>query len=272
MKDILIYLTFIVGLFVFIGCEKEEFSLNSNENNAIDIHVSSNNATNICVPGYSSNAFDSIGILHNYWVGYIESLCYPDDSIQRVIYVTDSVLLGEFGQSFSSCLWDLDDIEDFKDEFETDSLTSYFNGLNISSLEKSHILDFRDILITYDGTNVCDIIDDIKDYEDDIMSSYSSSQIVYSLIGATIARHSIYYWDQSANSINSGYNLEVRANWKWLKYTLMGLADVAGGIGGGLAGSTFGPWGTFAGSVTGGVSASNGMAKLWDAFGGEKSS
>ena len=113
VKDILIYLTFIVGLFVFIGCEKEEFSLNSNENNAIDIHVSSNNATNICVPGYSSNAFDSIGILHNYWVGYIESLCYPDDSIQRVIYVTDSVLLGEFGQSFSSCLWDLDDIEDF---------------------------------------------------------------------------------------------------------------------------------------------------------------
>jgi len=142
MKDILIYLTFIVGLFVFIGCEKEEFSLNSNENNAIDIHVSSNNATNICVPGYSSNAFDSIGILHNYWVGYIESLCYPDDSIQRVIYVTDSVLLGEFGQSFSSCLWDLDDIEDFKDEFDISQIqqtTFLIKGSRGMALER--ILD-----------------------------------------------------------------------------------------------------------------------------------
>lgn len=114
-------------------------------------------------------------------------------------------------------------------------------------------------MLTYDGTNLCDVIADIKSFENNLLTLHNSEDIEIVLIASSVGRYSLAYWH---SRLDDGNGQKTTSFWK--KF-FIGACDAIGAAGGALAGSAT-VVGGIAGGVAGGLAASNGAATLWNHF------
>jgi hypothetical protein len=229
--------------------------------------IETNNFSN-CDPLNNNNIYDSIGILHNILLLNIENNCSAEDSLFRVVEVADSILLDYFGSDISYLLSDsfnyIQNTQFIIDEIDNDKLVDWIDNLDVTNQQKENLQDLYAILFNYDATNLCEIIDDIKQYEADLLNTYTSSSVKIELFSASTARHSLYYWD-ARFQLESEFRTKAEQRAFWRKF-FIAVCDVAGCTAGAIAGSATVVL-AVASSIVAGVSTSVGAGKLWDSFG-----
>lgn len=255
---------FLVG-FLLQSCLKTTTTVQLEEINNSDDYVTHSFS---CQPDNSFNVYDSTGYLHNYLIEQIENNCSSSDTDERVMEVADSILLGYFGTNVSSMLSSNVDYFEFAsqivDEIDNDKLVDWVDSLDITAQQKINLKDLNSILFNYDATNLCDIINDIKQYEADLLSSSTSSELQFELITASIARYSLFYWDDRFQT-QSSFGLEASTRGFWKKF-FVGVVDAAGAYGGGAMAGLPTVVGAIAGGIVGGTVSSVAAGRLWDIF------
>lgn len=113
-------------------------------------------------------------------------------------------------------------------------------------------------MFKYDTRNLCDIIDEIRHFESNLLKNNKPEETDNVLITSSMGRYSLAYW----NDRYEQGDITLKAFWK--KF-FTDVADAIGAAGGAVAGSAT-VVGGIAGGVVGGISASTGFAKVWDIF------
>lgn len=214
----------------------------------------SNNSVNTrnenCNPDFDNNIVDSIGKMHNLLVNSIESLCDSTSSQSYIMDVMESEITDSFGSSYVQYIQDFQSTQVVLNYIDHDSISYYLSTLNITNFEKQQILNLFELIEDYNGSNSCEIIEDIKAFEQGLIEAYNFNVIKKILNSSSVARHSLYYWDADYN------NERIQLRWPWKKWIIAG-ADVLGALAGVLSEN---PYTT----VTWSVSASVGAAKIYD--------
>lgn len=247
---------------LFAGCEYGIEQVKTDNADTIDPIESNSLGGGECDPDNSNNSLDSVGQIHNELVNLAESVAGPNAGEERVMEVVDSLLIDRLGSGVSSLLQDIEFAEDIIDSIDIDMLETYTNDLELSSFNKEIIYNIFTIMFDYDGTNVCEIIDEIKSLEDSLINLYSQQTLRYFLITASVGRYSLHYWDDRFEGEDELTEVMVRGFWK--KF-FIGTVDAAGAIAGGIMGGPTAA-GNVAGAIVGAVAASTGAAELWDVF------
>lgn len=243
-------LILIFSLFVLFSCEKDQ-SVNLNEEVAADAKIG-------CFPAFTTNPYDSAGLMHNRHLTSIHDIAAPGNhwSVLDVMSISDSVLIAFYGTSISIALLDTMDIYRILESLDQGSMDSTLQTYGLNQASTEHLERVFEIVSEYDGTNSCDLIESIKLEEDNLLGLNSADSVKIALIGSSIARHSLSYWDE-----NDFFNVD-GAKLSWRRWFIVA-CDIAGGITGGIAGSPT-IVGGIAGGIAGGVTASAGGAALWD--------
>lgn len=247
----------------FTSCKKENNNStlpNSNPSSTSNF-LRENNWQNLCDVENSNNIFDSAGFHHNRIVSICEDAAHSDMSENEVYQLTDSILNLEYSGQLISGFSSENYASPILDSFTSESsIRNYINSLSTTTLQKDELNKLLDLMLAYDGTNLCDVIDNIKSFEDNLLSQHSSSDLQAVLIASSVGRYSLAYWHNRL--VDDGTGQKTTAFWK--KF-FIGVCDGIGAAGGALAGSAT-VVGGIAGGVVGGIAASNGAATLWNQF------
>ncbi len=222
------------------------------------VNVSKSNG---CLPGYTTNPFDTVGKMHNEHLDAVHRV-YPvnrQQNVNRTIEVSDSIMVEEYGSSILSVCMDSIDVANILTEAERDMMVTHVQGLGLNLVSEAFLIDIYGLLDDYDGTNACTIIADIRTKEADLIANNNLVDITIALKTSSVARHSLHYWHS-----NNFFGMENPKAWNWRKIFIV-VCDVAGATSGALAGSAT-VVGGIAGGIAGGVGASAAGAGLWDAW------
>ena len=204
------------------------------------------------------NPFDEAGLQHNYLMAIIEEKGNSKMSLDEVYILCDSVLYEKYkdelipnysSKKFATPIVNLESQRDYE---------NYINSLDINNQQKNYLFELFDIMFKYDARNLCDIIDEIRRFESNLLKKHKPEDIDNVLITSSMGRYSLAYW----NDRYEQGDITLKAFWK--KF-FTGVADAIGAAGGAVAGSAT-VVGGIAGGVVGGISASTGFAKVWDIF------
>jgi hypothetical protein len=241
----IIVFTILFISFLFNCCSKID------ENLKVDFKNNFVNARNdSCYPDFDNNVFDSIGQIHNLLVNSIVSLCDSTSSESFILSVMENEVTDSFGSGYVQYIQDFESTQQVLNYIDHDSISYYLNTLNITNFEKQQILNLFELIEEYDGTNICEIIEDIKSFEQGLIASYNSNFLRKILYASSVARHSLYYWDADYN------NERIQLRWPWKKWIITG-ADIFGALAGVFSDNPYV-------AVTWSISASVGAAKIYD--------
>jgi hypothetical protein len=219
MKHYFYFIIFSITL--FFGCYNiEENVYSENDNEVVK-------RTDNCTPENSVNVFDSIGQLHNLFVYDVESNCTQTSTQNDVMDVMEDIVSESFGISYIQYIQNFSTTQSILNQIDHDSISYYLNTLNLSVFEKNEILTLFTIIDDYDGTNLCDLINDIKSFESDLINAYNTNSIKKILYATSVARHSLYYWDADLN------DQVIQLRWPLKKWIIAG-ADILGAVAGAL--------------------------------------
>ena len=207
-----------------------------------------------------NNPYDEAGSQHNELVAEIESMGTPDMSLDEVFRLVDHVANEHYGkeliQGFTSKEFATPIIN-----FETEVVyQAYINNLKISENQKQDIFKLNEIMFSYDGKNLCEITETIKNFENELLTRYKPDEIENVLISSSVGRYALAYWDNRMKEDST--SMQRRGFWK--KF-FTAVADAIGGAAGAVAGSAT-VVGGIGGGVVGAIGASTGFAKVWDIF------
>ena len=115
--------------------------------------------------------------------------------------------------------------------------------------QKQKSLELIKIMKGYDAKNLPEIVNQIKRFEETLLNDYKAEEMAPVLLGASVARYSLAYWNDrmDAGTLGNG-----RTNGFW-RTMFIAMADTLGAMRGAQVGSLLGPIGTVAGAVTIGV-------------------
>jgi len=208
-----------------ISCQKDDLKIITLS--TID-NVAISNSQGICTPNNSNNDFDTIGIIHNRILGEFSDHINLRDSVSGIFDAMDSILVSEFGTWVQTYLLDSSDVASYFDEIESDTLKSFISNLSTTSTDKYYMTELVEILAEFDGTNACDIIDNIIHLETLLLASYDEEDLPGTFAMASAGRYSAYYWE------NNSF-LEIR-KWNWKKFWMV-VGDAVGAGAGFAVGS-----------------------------------
>lgn len=251
-----------IVLILMNGCSKgssnEAEVLNTQ---AISSSLINDNWQDLCGIENLNNIYDSVGYHHNRIVSICEnSASIADMSSVSVFDLTDSILNIEFPGLISSGFSSSGFANPILDSFYSEaSIKNYIQSLPTSELQKASLYYLVDIMLDYDGTNLCSTIENIKAFEADLLSEHSSQDLEAVLIASSVGRYSLAYWH---NRLVEDTSTPIGGFWK--KF-FIGTCDAVGAAGGALAGLPT-VLGSIASAVTGGIATSVGAAALWGHF------
>jgi len=206
----------------------------------------------------TNNPYDEAGEKHNALLSEIEKNGNPEMDLDQVYELSDQVIKDEYGKDVVLDFSSKEFAEPILAFASYDDMQVYVKSLDTSDVEKELNLQLYDIMLKYDGTNVCEIIDYIKEFETAALEGNKAENIVSTLTSASIGRYSLSYWDSRVGE----ENFAGKGFWKKL---LTGVADAIGGAAGAVAASAT-VIGAVAGAIVGGSAASTGFSKAWDLF------
>ncbi|MDR6301296.1 hypothetical protein [Mesonia maritima] len=260
MKTKFLIILAVIGL--LIGCSKDESPFTENPENSIILeNEESLNSSNITYSTTSqwelaanpSNPLDYVGAEHNQALESFRNNIYVTESLDDVYKVVEIHFNEKYPESgnFASV--------DFLEPVINEAMNDYENGfedyieqLEISSLQKSKLVEIFSIIDNYDGYNAESLINEIKNVENEMLRIPLEEKSVV-LIAGSVSRFSMLYWD-AQYPVTQGWKLR-----KWLTVT----ADVIGGVAGAVAGSST-VIGGIAGGIKGAGAASAAFDKAWD--------
>lgn len=213
-----------------------------------------------CAISNRNNPYDEAGSKHNELVAEIESKGSPSMSLDEVFHLVDEVTKEHYEKELISGFSSKEfatPILNFETEEE---YLAYINNLKINDNQKQEILKLNDIMFNYDGYNLCEIIENIKIFEDELLAQYKPDEILNVLVSSSVGRYALAYWDNRMKDDST--SMQRKGFWK--KF-FTAVADVIGGAAGAVAGSAT-VVGGIGGGVVGAIGASTGFAKVWDIF------
>lgn len=251
-----LFLGLLVGACTFVSCKKD-----SSAPPAPAATSKVSDWSELCDVPNPGNPFDRAGSEHNRLVAVCEASGSATMSLDEVFALTDRTLreegmeIGSGSAAFATPI-----LTAMEGETEGE-MRGYINSLPTTEAQKAQLNSLVTIMLRYDGTNLCEIIDNIKSFENMLLSTYGASEMQAVLIASSIGRYSLAYWHERVSA--GGATLKTtKGFWKKL---FVGVCDAIGGAGGAVAGSAT-VVGGIAGGVVGAIGASNGAAKLWDVF------
>ncbi len=212
-----------------------------------------------CEVSNTTNPYDEAGSTHNELMARIESEGNPEMTLDEVFELSDNVLKDTYGdelvpgyssKEFATPIINFDSEETYR---------NYINSLKINEEQKTLAFRLYDIMFTYTGTNLCEVIEQIKEFENEVLQNYKPEDIENVLISSSVGRYALAYWD---GRVSENEILALRGFWKKL---FTGIADAIGAVGGAIAGAAT-VVGGIAGGVVGAIGASAGFAEVWDVF------
>ncbi|MBS4043688.1 MAG: hypothetical protein KGZ59_07710 [Chitinophagaceae bacterium] len=222
-------------------------------------------------PGNPENNWDSVGIYHNQALEYViqEAVGQPKTITNYVGYSNQFIKITFSGRvpDISSKLFSVSSVEKLLSDTAT-----YFNNTIDSSRYSKNVKTYLKNLISImkdttddNSFSYCFIKSKIVELENKVPNDLNLSQSEEDEIlrVTSVARHSLFYWNNTFQSkLNGGESVSSQKR-KWWQWLIIGISDVAGGIAGGI---TTGPTviGTIAGVVAGAAGASSGAATLVD--------
>jgi len=203
------------------------------------------------------NPYDEVGVTHN------DILCefygtYGSFSNGANLGQLDNLLHEQFpnNTSFSSEAFS----QDILRVLEKGNIEAYLNEVS-DETNKPLLRELIAIMAHYNGSNLCGIISNIKELENNALSRNDAQKIQQFLMASSVARYSFSFWDPYLQDSDLSADKLFKKFWRKL---FVAAADVFGAISGGSAGSVVGPAGTVAGAITGASAASVGADELWD--------
>ncbi|MBL7711563.1 MAG: hypothetical protein JNL13_03825 [Chitinophagaceae bacterium] len=257
MKKIMLCL---FTVFALVGCNKEKPTLKTSAKQSSAV-AKTHTWESLCDVPNSSNEYDFVGSEHNRIMALCEASGTSDMSLSEVYRLVDATIEDEYRVSWGTMPAPAEEIATpVLKAFESESsLRGYINSLPTSELQKSELNNLFTIMLDYDGTNLCETIDNIKTFENELIRKHSKSEIETVLISSSVGRYSLAYWHEREDrgpSMPMGF---------WKKF-IIGAADALGGTAGGVGGAPGGPFGIIGGAIGGAVGASSGAAALWKIF------
>jgi hypothetical protein len=204
------------------------------------------------------NPFDEAGLQHNHLMAIIEEKGNPKMSLDEVYELCDSVLYEKYkdelipnysSNKFATPIVNLESQREYE---------NFINSLDIDNQQKNYLFELFDIMFKYDVKNLCDIIDEIKLFESNLLKNHKPEDLKNVLITSSVGRYSLAYWD---DRYDQG---DITAKAFWKKF-FTGVADAVGATAGAIAGSAT-VVGGIAGGIVGAIGASSGFASVWDVF------
>lgn len=256
------FLIFLIGIFLFSGCEKQEMETTGSESYIESESEFYWEEVEGCVIANENNPVDSAGYIHNVLIGEVETVCSPEDDLDSIYQTCESVYEEHYGNTnfnFSVADQYIEILKENKEEYFLDTLSA-------DEFTKDCFKDLMDIVYKYDLTNFSYIVEEIKSYEETLLNNYDQDEIQEILIGSSIARYSLAYWhDRLCEKGKASQNKEV--DWPWKEITV-GASDVIGGLSSAAASSLTGPALVGVG-IAGGIGTSSAAASVWDVFAGD---
>lgn len=206
-----------------------------------------------------NNPYDDAGQKHNDLMAAIEKNGNSDMSLDEVFALTDNVIKEYYGKDLVTSFSSKNFASPIINFSSYEEMQSYVKSLEISDIEKSLNLQLYDVMLNYDGTNLCEIISNIKSIEDNAIKENKPEDIFSTLTSASVGRYSLAYWN---DRMDVEGNVFAKGFWKKL---FIGLADAIGAAAGAVAGSAT-VIAAVAGAIVGGGAASAGFSKAWDLF------
>lgn len=202
------------------------------------------------------NPYDKAGLKHNELMAQIESKGNPAMTLDEVFDLCDKVLKETFkdeippnysSKTYATPIINIETEENYR---------NYINSLKLDDKEKEYTFKLNDILFRYNGNNVCEIIKNVKDFENSLIKEFKPDEMENVLISSSIGRYALAYW----NSRVSNGNIEPKGFWKKL---FTGVADAIGAVGGLGVGGILGG---IPAAITGAIGASAGFGNVWNIF------
>lgn len=212
-----------------------------------------------CEVSNTTNPYDEAGSTHNELMAKIESEGNPEMTLDEVFELSDNVLKDTYGdelvpgyssKEFATPIINFDSEETYR---------NYINSLKINEEQKNLAFRLYDIMFTYTGTNLCEVIEQIKEFENEVLQNYKPEDIENVLISSSVGRYALAYWD---GRVSENGTLALKGFWK--KF-FTAVADAIGAVGGAIVGAPT-VAGGIAGGVVGAIGASAGFAEVWDVF------
>lgn len=196
-------------------------------------------------PENRNNEFDQVGVLHNELVERaISEHTGKNLSLNEICnifedYVNQSPEAREFGANKIDTQLIEDGVNDFPNQFR-----NVIKSINISTKAQTKAQELIDRMFEMafadKEPNYSDVYNYVIAFETSIVSdkSLSSNDKKALLSGASIARYSTLMWkNHYSEKYNNTTSKRKRRWWEWV---VIGVADVAGGIGGSSVGATVG--------------------------------
>ncbi len=257
----------------FISCENDETGFGVNEKLASD---------EVLLPVYpanTANSYDSVGQIHNTMLQScrvdVLSLYKRNGNI-TVAEANDIAQNTLHRAGYDTTLFKYNDLCTLLSDTAT-IFRNYISASRLSTKGKDIMcstISLMDSLARNEVDNYMAykaIIVNTEQFinEDRTIDNQEKSILLSAM---SVLRYSLYYWSLTENYLIDN-NTKAKKMPKWVRITMMAVADAAGGIGGALTGAAVGTTvggpagsvaGGVAGSITGAITASNGAATLCD--------
>ena len=175
----------------------------------------------------SINPLDSIGLMHNELVDSILSTYTSGSIYDHMDSYFDSDLRFDSAMS-SEEYWDELYQSCFVESTNEFVYEIYVRDLDLDVDVEMYVLQLMEIGEAYDGSNLNDIISNIKHHESIVISASVGTNIDAYLVASSVMRHSLAYWDDFVGENSYKFN--------WSKL-FVALCDVVGGLEGYAVGS-----------------------------------
>lgn len=235
-------------------------------------------------PFYNANLYDSCGAIHNTLIEKMR-ICtnekkekeHPEEiDLKWCFDVSSDVLeqLWAFKRKpfFNNTKSLIDDADN--------GFVNYISTLTLDSENKSMLIKLFNELKGISENEIDDYSEWKKviiKYENDILKKDNlfDNEVAIVLSSLSVLRFSLFYWHDNINEDSSSAVMAKKEKGKVWKKIVMGLADAAGAIGGGVTGAAAGSLalpgagtviGAVSGAITGATAASNAVATLWNNY------
>src|SRR5690606_36586670 len=135
-------------------------------------------------PENALNPYDSAGYVHNLLMSQLESVVDGGDSFERIIDVTDSLIINRYGGNIEPILFDYSEVDYVISEVQNDNYISEINTLSLSKIEKSELDEL--IQIAVDSEDECELIDNVISFDENLLSEYNHENVENVLIASSI--------------------------------------------------------------------------------------
>lgn len=195
-------------------------------------------------PSNPKNKFDYVGDIHNQIVSvYVEKYGREKKSTDEICKIIQEIAINNENlqklpdakeNSKVDCDLIKKGIEDFPNQFK-----NIVESFNISTKAKSklqELIDYNfDIAFKIENTSYEEYHKHIIEYENDIIENeneFNKKDIATLLSSSSTARYSAYFWKKEIDELQTSNSTAKRKWWQW---AIIGVADVVGVAGGGIA-------------------------------------